>query len=94
MKDVLASLCEIAPTLATESSFFDESPDCMLMMPVSSDCAVTRIIEWAAPLSEYAGRGKWNDLDMLEVGNGNMTYDEYGKSAVLMSFILSLTKSH
>jgi len=29
--------------------------------------------EWAA----YAGPGGWNDPDMLEVGNGGMTYDEY-----------------
>jgi len=29
--------------------------------------------EWA----QYAGPGGWNDPDMLEVGNGGMTYDEY-----------------
>ncbi|KIO27278.1 glycoside hydrolase family 27 protein [Tulasnella calospora MUT 4182] len=41
-------------------------------------CSVTRILDWAAPLHEYAGPVKgWNDLDMLEVGNGNMTHDEY-----------------
>ncbi|KAG8905228.1 hypothetical protein FRB99_000448 [Tulasnella sp. 403] len=40
-------------------------------------CAVTRILDWAASLVDYAGPGGWNDLDMLEVGNGNMTYDEY-----------------
>ena len=26
---------------------------------------------------KYAGPGGWNDPDMLEVGNGHMTYDEY-----------------
>src|SRR5271170_3200611 len=30
-----------------------------------------------AGLSKYAGRGHWNDPDMLEVGNGRMTEDEY-----------------
>ncbi|KAG8978508.1 hypothetical protein FRB93_011116 [Tulasnella sp. JGI-2019a] len=40
-------------------------------------CSVARILEWAAPLHKYARNGGWNDLDMLEVGNGNMTYDEY-----------------
>ena len=30
-----------------------------------------------AGLSKYAGPGHWNDPDMLEVGNGKMTYDEY-----------------
>ena len=30
-----------------------------------------------AGLSKYAGPGHWNDPDMLEVGNGGMTGDEY-----------------
>jgi alpha-galactosidase len=30
-----------------------------------------------AGLSKYAGPGHWNDPDMLEVGNGKMTTDEY-----------------
>ncbi|MBV8631347.1 MAG: glycoside hydrolase family 27 protein [Silvibacterium sp.] len=30
-----------------------------------------------AGLSRYAGPGHWNDPDMLEVGNGKMTTDEY-----------------
>ena len=29
------------------------------------------------PLAAYAGPGAWNDPDMLEVGNGGMTDDEY-----------------
>jgi alpha-galactosidase len=28
-------------------------------------------------LAKYAGPGKWNDPDMLEVGNGGMTTEEY-----------------
>lgn len=28
-------------------------------------------------LEKYAGPGHWNDPDMLEVGNGGMTHDEY-----------------
>jgi len=28
-------------------------------------------------LAQYAGPGGWNDPDMLEVGNGGMTHDEY-----------------
>jgi hypothetical protein len=32
-----------------------------------ADCAVARIIDFAAPLGQKAGPGKWNDLDMLEV---------------------------
>ncbi|WP_260736768.1 glycoside hydrolase family 27 protein [Tunturiibacter lichenicola] len=30
-----------------------------------------------AGLAKYAGPGHWNDPDMLEVGNGKMTEDEY-----------------
>ena len=30
-----------------------------------------------AGLAKYAGPGHWNDPDMLEVGNGHMTSDEY-----------------
>jgi alpha-galactosidase len=29
-----------------------------------------------AGLSKYAGPGRWNDPDMLEVGNGKLTHDE------------------
>lgn len=39
---------------------------------------MSRIIDFAAPVGQKAGAGKWNDLDMLEVGNGGMTFDEYG----------------
>jgi alpha-galactosidase len=28
-------------------------------------------------LSKYGGPGRWNDPDMLEIGNGRMSYDEY-----------------
>ncbi len=34
-------------------------------------------IEAQAPTAPYAGPGHWNDPDMLEVGNGHMTDDEY-----------------
>jgi alpha-galactosidase len=30
-----------------------------------------------AGLAKYAGPGHWNDPDMLEVGNGGMTFEEY-----------------
>lgn len=38
---------------------------------------VLDIIDLQANLWEYAGPGHWNDPDMLEVGNGGMTKDEY-----------------
>ena len=39
---------------------------------------MTRIIDFAAPVLQKARKGAWNDMDMLEVGQGGMTYDEYG----------------
>jgi alpha-galactosidase len=34
-------------------------------------------IESQMPTAPYAGPGHWNDPDMLEIGNGGMTDDEY-----------------
>ena len=34
-------------------------------------------IEKQVPTAPYAGPGHWNDPDMLEIGNGHMTNDEY-----------------
>jgi hypothetical protein len=45
--------------------------------PPFIDCSMIRILEYAAPLVQKAGPGQWNDLDMLEVGNGGMTTIEY-----------------
>lgn len=38
---------------------------------------VLNIIDILADLYPYAGPGHWNDAEMLEVGNGGMTRDEY-----------------
>jgi alpha-galactosidase len=38
---------------------------------------VTMILDLNEPLWPFAGPGHWNDPDMLEVGNGGMTPDEY-----------------
>jgi alpha-galactosidase len=38
---------------------------------------VTQIIDLMEPIYSYAGPGHWNDADMLEVGNGGMTKEEY-----------------
>ncbi len=40
-----------------------------------------------AGLSKYAGPGHWNDPDMLEVGNGGMTSDEYKTQMSLWSIL-------
>ena len=36
----------------------------------------TKILDRQVGLESYAGPGHWNDPDMLEVGNGNLTLDE------------------
>jgi alpha-galactosidase len=38
---------------------------------------VMQIIDQMNSLESYAGPGHWNDPDMLEVGNGGMTTEEY-----------------
>ncbi|OGD30451.1 MAG: alpha-galactosidase [Candidatus Aminicenantes bacterium RBG_13_63_10] len=39
--------------------------------------SVLTLLDLQVGLEEYAGPGGWNDPDMLEVGNGGMTSDEY-----------------
>ena len=39
--------------------------------------AVLEILDKQKGLEKYAGPGHWNDPDMLEVGNGGMTMEEY-----------------
>ncbi|KAG4444303.1 hypothetical protein IFR05_000177 [Cadophora sp. M221] len=42
-----------------------------------SHCSVVNIVNKVAAFADRAQPGGWNDLDMLEVGNGGMTDDEY-----------------
>ncbi len=39
--------------------------------------AMIAILDLERDLAKYAGPGHWNDPDMLEIGNGGMTTDEY-----------------
>ncbi|XP_031371839.1 alpha-galactosidase 3 isoform X2 [Punica granatum] len=39
--------------------------------------SMTRIADLNDKWADYAGPGGWNDPDMLEVGNGGMSYQEY-----------------
>lgn len=38
--------------------------------------SILSIYEFNVRLGKYSGAGAWNDPDMLEVGNGNLTYEE------------------
>ncbi|GJJ09984.1 hypothetical protein Clacol_004210 [Clathrus columnatus] len=52
-------------------------------------CAMARIIDFAAPVGQKAGPGRWNDLDMLEIGNGGMNTDEYITHFTMWSLLKS-----
>src|SRR5580658_3320438 len=41
-----------------------------------SHCSVLNIVNKVAPYVDRGQPGGWNDLDMLEVGNGGMTDEE------------------
>jgi alpha-galactosidase len=45
------------------------------------------ILDLQVGLESYAGPGHWNDPDMLEVGNGGMTTDEYRAHFSLWSLL-------
>lgn len=42
-----------------------------------AECSVLNILEKQKNITEYSGIGGWNDPDMLEIGNGGMTYSQY-----------------
>ncbi|AXC11561.1 Alpha-galactosidase precursor [Acidisarcina polymorpha] len=46
-------------------------------------------VEKQVPTAPYAGPGRWNDPDMLEVGNGHMTDDEYRTHMSLWALVAS-----
>lgn len=46
-------------------------------------------VEKQVPTAPYAGPGRWNDPDMLEVGNGHMTDEEYRTHMSLWALVAS-----
>lgn len=52
-------------------------PSNPLCVAPGSHCSVVNILNKVAPYVDRGQPGGWNDLDMLEVGNGGMTDDEY-----------------
>ena len=48
---------------------------------------VLDIIDTLADLYPYAGPGHWNDAEMLEIGNGGMTRDEYSTHFSMWSML-------
>ncbi|KAI8914385.1 glycoside hydrolase [Gorgonomyces haynaldii] len=52
-------------------------------------CSILNIVEKAAPVLQKNRPGGWGDLDMLEVGNGGMTHNEYVAHFSLWAFLKS-----
>ena len=55
----------------------DDIKDCWDCHRPHGGIGVVQIIDQMDAIETYAGPGHWNDPDMLEVGNGGMTTDEY-----------------
>lgn len=75
-KPIVFSLCEWGVNRpwtwgATAGNLWRTTPDIRPIWPW-----MTILYERTVPLYKYAGVGSWNDPDMLEVGNGKLTYDE------------------
>jgi alpha-galactosidase len=51
--------------------------DCWSCKKTWGGSGFLEIIDLMDPLYSYAGPGHWNDADMLEIGNGGMTTEEY-----------------
>ncbi len=51
--------------------------DCWECIRDSTGMDWVRILDMQVGLEKYAGPGHWNDPDMLEVGNGHMSHNEY-----------------
>ena len=75
-KPIVFSICEWGRNFpwqwgAQAGNLWRTTPD---IRPVWG--SVLGIYEFNVLLEKYAGAGSWNDPDMLEVGNGSLTYDE------------------
>jgi len=55
----------------------DDIQDCWDCKRSWGGNGVAQIIDLMAPIESYSGPGHWNDPDMLEIGNGGMTTEEY-----------------
>ncbi|PCH33471.1 glycoside hydrolase family 27 protein [Wolfiporia cocos MD-104 SS10] len=80
LTQTIANSWRISGDIYDNYNRYDERCPCTSMIDcklAGFHCAMTRIIDFAAPVGQKAGVNHWNDLDMLEVGNGGMTYDEY-----------------
>jgi hypothetical protein len=61
-----------------------------LCIAPGSHCSVLNIVNKVAPYVDRGQPGGWNDLDMLEVGNGGMTDEEVHRFSHPKSYPLAL----
>ncbi|KAI8911061.1 alpha-galactosidase-like protein [Gorgonomyces haynaldii] len=54
------------------TDYFETVPN-----PDGNQQSVLQILETIAPIADFSGDNGFNDADMLEVGNGRMSYEEY-----------------
>jgi hypothetical protein len=72
--------------------FSSDGPDAWNCGLPGFHCSVTNIMNKASFIVSKAQPGAWNDLDMLEVGNGAMTDAEYvAHFSMCKSFPISLS---
>lgn len=60
----------------TDKFMNETSCDCKTaycLITGSASCSVTTIMRKMREVSQYQEKGHWMDMDMLEIGNGNMT---------------------
>jgi alpha-galactosidase len=84
-RPIVLSLCEWGSTkpwlwAGTVGNMWRSTPDIQDCWSCKKDWGgngVMEIVDQLAPIYSYAGPGHWNDADMLEVGNGGMTTEEY-----------------
>lgn len=75
-KPIVYSICEWGKNKPWKwgrqaGNLWRTTPDIMANWP-----SILGIYEVNVRLAEYAGKGGWNDPDMLEVGNGKLTFEE------------------
>jgi hypothetical protein len=77
MRDVLGMPSNALSGAKTYFEFNSDGPDAWNCELPGFHCSITNIFNKASFIVSKAQPGAWNDLDMLEVGNGAMTDAEY-----------------
>ena len=94
-RPIVFSLCEWGSTkpwlwAGPVGNLWRSTPDiqdCWSCKKAWGGNGVVDIIDQLNGLQSYAGPGHWNDPDMLEIGNGGMTADEYRTHMSLWSLL-------